>query len=162
MKARILRELKSSFLLFLWLLLMQTAADLLLAVAAALGLLLAALGVFPLVGRTPLWVWIALSVPVCLSWLAMGWLAPRAVRPGPAETAVVLTVWSVLASLMSSVYFLFLAQKVCGGMLEQILRSLGHDAWSAEKLALTAACFLLSTVLGMGLLWGRKHTAAAG
>ncbi|MCM1440806.1 MAG: hypothetical protein NC131_16630 [Roseburia sp.] len=171
MKTRLLCQLKSSLLLLLWLLLTQTIADLLLAAAAMLALLLGAVGIFPLVGPTPLWVWIAGGVLTGLFWLAMGWSAPRAVRTGTVGTAAALAVWSAgtaaalaawsaLTSLVSVVYFLCLAQKFCGGMLLPIPQSLGCDLWTAEQLARTAACFLLPAVLGVGLLLRRRRTAA--
>ena len=165
MKIKLLRELKHSVLLFLWLLLGQLAASALLTVASVLVLALGAFGVIPLVGRGPLWVWIAVGVPVCLFWLATGRFAPQAVRPGPVGAAAVLTVWAVLASLLRTMYTmypLFLPQEFCGGMLEQILRLWGCGAWADKGLGATIACFLLSAVVGMGLYLGRKHTAEAG
>lgn len=161
-KTRILRELKSSLLLFLWLLLAQTVCALFTLVAAILALVLMALsGMLVLGGPTPLWEWIAYGVPICLFWLVMGRSAPPVVRPGPAGTVVVLSVWAVLTSLMRNMYLPLLAQRACGGMLEHILHPLGHghSVWSDD---LTIGCFLLPAVLGMGLLLGRKRTVEAG
>lgn len=163
MKIRIPRELKSSFLLLLWLLLVQTVCALFTLVAAILALVLMAFGgSLVLGGSTPLWEWIACGVPVCLFWLAMGRFAPHVVRPGPAGTVVVLTVWAVLTSLMRNAYLLLLAQSVCGGMVEQILQLLDCSSWFDKGRALTIGCFLLPAALGVGLLLGRKRMLAAG
>lgn len=163
MKTRILRGLKSSFLLFLWLLLAQAASALFTLAAAMLALVLMAFGgILVLGGPTPLWEWIACGVPLCLFWLLMGRFAPHAARPGPAGAVIVLTMWAVLTSLMRNMYLLLLAQRICGGMLEQILQFLDCSSWFDKERALTTGCFLLPAALGTGLLWGRKRTAAAG
>ena len=159
MKIRILHELKSSLLLFSWLLLVQTVCALFILVVAILALaLLIFSGSLVLSGTTPLWEWIACSVPICLFWVVMGRLAPHAARPGPAGTMVVLTVWAILTSLMRSMDLFFLAQSACGGMLEQILRLLDCSPLFDKERALTIGCFLLPAALGMGLLLGRKRT----
>jgi len=161
MKIKILRELRASFLLFLWLLLVQTVCALVALVVATLAMVLMAFGGFLVLGgSTPLWEWIAYGVPICLFWLVMGRFAPHAVRPGPAGAVVVLTMWAVLTSLMRNAYLLLFSQRVCGGMLEQILQSLHYSSGFDEERALTIGCFLLPVVLGMGLLLGRKRTAA--
>lgn len=165
MKTKLLCELKRSVLLFLWLLLGQLAVSVLLTVASILALALGAFGVIPLVGHGPLWVWIAVGVPVCLFWLAMGRFAPQAIRPGSVGAAAVLAVWAVLASLLRTMYTmypLFLPQEFCGGMLEQILRLWGCGAWADKGLGVTIACFLLPAVVGMGLYLGWKRTTEAG
>lgn len=162
MKTRILRELKSSSLLFLWLLLVQTVCALFTLVVAILALTLMAFGgILVLSGSTPLWEWIACGVPICLFWLVMGRFAPHVARPGPAGAVVVLTMWAVLTSLMPNMYLLLLAQRTCGRMLGQILQSLDYSSQFDEGPALTIGCFLLSAALGMGLLLGRKRTVAA-
>ena len=158
MGTRSLRELKSSALLFLWLLLVQTVCALFILVAAILALaLLVFSGGLVLSGATPLWGWIAYSVPICLFWVVMGRLAPHSARPGPVGTVVVLTIWAVLTSLMRSMELFFLAQSACGGMLEQILQFLNCSARFDKEWALTIGCFLLPAALGMGLLLGRKR-----
>lgn len=101
---------------------------------------------------------IAYGVPISLFWLVMGRFAPHAVRPGPAGAVIVLTMWAILTSLMRNAYLFLLAQRVCGGMLEQILQPLDYSSQFDKERALTIGCFLLPTALGMGLLWGRKHT----
>ena len=160
MKRRILRELKSSLLLFLWLLMVQTTSALF-TVVTMLALDLTAYGGIQLVS-TPLWEWIAYGVLIFLYWLVMGWFAPHDVRPGAAEAVIVLTMWAALTSLTwNIVYLLSLAQKTFGGMLEQILRSLGYRDWNNELRSLIIASLLLSAAFGMGLLLGRKRTAAA-
>ena len=161
MKTRVLCELKRSSLMLLWLLLVQTTSALFSGIAM-LVLELLTFGGIHLAGPTPLWEWIAGGVLSCLFWLAMGRFAPPDVRPGPVGAVIVLTMWAILTSLMwNIVYLLLLAQKTCGWMLEQILQSLGYESWNDERVTLIAY-FLLPAALGMGLLWGRKRTAAAG
>lgn len=164
MKIRVLRELKSSFLLFLWLLLVQTVCAVFTVTVSILALMLMAFsGTLVLGGSTlAVWGWIACAVPICLFWLAMGRFAPHAVRPGPVGTVAVLTLWAALTSLMGGADLIFLSQSVCGGMLEQILCSLDLSSWFDKGRALTIGCFLLPAVLGAGLLLGRKRTAAVG
>lgn len=161
MRLRIMRELKSSFLLFLWLLLVQTVCALFVLVAAILALVMMALGgTLVLSGSTPLWEWVVYGVLICLFWLAMGRLAPRTARPGPAGAVAVLAMWAVLTSLMRGMDLIFLAQRACGGMLEQILPSLGWSSGFDQDRALIIGCFLLSAVFGMGLFLGRKPAVA--
>lgn len=163
MKTKIPRELKRSFLLFLWLLLAQTVCALFTLLASILALVSMALGgSLALSGHTPLWVWIGGGALVCLFWLMMGRLTPRPARPGFAGTAAVLAVWAVLTSLIRG-DLPFLAQRLCGGMLEEILQSLryGCRVTFDRELDLAIGCFLLSAVFGMGLLWGWKRAAAA-
>lgn len=163
MKIRILRVLKSSLLLFLWLLLVQIVCALFTLVVSILVLVLMAfVGTLVLGGSTPLWEWIAYGVPICLFWLLMGRFAPHVVRPGPAGAVIVLTMWAILTSLMRNAYLLLLAQRACGGMLEQILQSLGYNSQFDKERSLTIGCFLLPAVLGIGLFLGRKRTVAAG
>lgn len=162
MKTKVLHDLKSSLLLFLWLLLVQTICALFTLAAAILALVLMALGgSLVLGGSTSLREWIAAGVPVCLFWLMMGWFAPRDVRPGPAGAAVVLAMWAVLTSLMPNMYLLLLAQRACGGMLGQILWRCGYIVWLDKAWDLAVGCFLLPAALGMGLLLGRKRAGAA-
>ncbi|MDE6589601.1 MAG: hypothetical protein K2K53_04475 [Oscillospiraceae bacterium] len=153
MKIRILRELKSSLLLFLWLLLVQTVCALFTLVVAILALVLMAFGgSLVLGGSTPLWEWIAYSVPICLFWLAMGRFAPHVVRPGLVGAVIVLTMWAILTALMRNAYLFLLAQRVCGGMLEQILQSVNYNSQFDKERVLTIGCFLLPATLGMGLI----------
>ena len=162
MKTRILHELKSSSLLFLWLLLTQTVCALFTLVVSILALVsMAFSGGLVLSGHTPLWLSISGGALICLFWLVMGRSAPRDVRPGPAGAVAVLTVWAVLTSLIRT-DLVFLAQRACGGMLEEILRALEHSALFDEGRALTIGCFLLPAALGMGLLLRRGRAAAAG
>lgn len=163
MRIRILRGLKSSFLLFLWLLLVQTVCALFTLVASILALVLMAFGgSLVLGGSTSLLGWIAGGVLLCLFWLVMGQFAPHVVRPGPVRAVVVLTMWAVLTSLMRNMDLIFLAQRACGGMLEQILQSLNHSSQFDKERALTIGCFLLPAMLGLGLLLGRKRTVETG
>lgn len=158
---KILRELKSSLLLFLWLLLVQTVCALFILVASTLLFLLMVFsGSLALGSSTPLWEWIAYGVPICLFWLAMGRFVPHVVRPGPAGAVVILTMWTVLTSLMRKMDFPLLAQNACGGLLEKILQFLDHSGFDKER-ALTIGCFLLPAMFGMGLILGQKHTATA-
>lgn len=161
MKIRILRELKSSSLLFLWLLLVQTVCALFTLVVAILAFVVMVFGGgLVLGGSTPLWEWIAYGVPICLFWLAMGRVAPHVIRPGPTGAVIVLMMWAILTSLMRNAYLLLLAQRVCGGMLEQILQSLDYNSQFDKERALTIGCFLLPAVFGVGLLLRQKHTEA--
>ena len=158
MKRRILRELKSSLLLFLWLLMVQTTSALF-TVVIMLALELTVYGGIQLVS-TPLWEWIAYGVLIFLFWLVMGWAAPHDVRPGAAGAVIVLTMWAALTSLMRNMDLLLLAQSACGGMLEKILQFLDHSGFDKER-ALTIGCFLLPAMFGMGLILGQKRTATA-
>lgn len=157
MRARIPRGLKRSFLMFLWLLLAQTVCALVTLFAAALALAAMAFGgTLALSGSTPLWGWIACGLPVCLFWLGMGRLTPRAARPGPAGAVAVLLMWAVLTTLMRGADLIFLAQRACGGMLEQIPQSLEYRLSFDEGRALAMGCFFLPAAFGMGLLLGQK------
>ena len=158
---KILRELKSSLLLFLWLLLVQTVCALFILVVAILVFMFLLFGgSLVLGGSTPLWEWIAYGVPICLFWLAMGRFAPHAVRPGLAGAVIVLTMWAALTSLMRNMDLLLLAQSAYGGMLEKILQFLDHSGFDKER-ALTIGCFLLPATFGMGLILGRKRIVTA-
>jgi hypothetical protein len=164
MKASILRELKGSLLLLLWLLPVQFLS----AMLTGLGSVLAAVGaiifgVFHLVGSTPLWQWILGGVLVCLLWFLAGWFMPCADQLRPGGAAVVLTIWTVLTSFMHAVYLLFLPQELCGGMIMQILQALYYDsgAWLDQYWDLPIGCFMLSAALGVGLILRRKHAKAS-
>ena len=150
MKKEILRESGTSLLLFLWLMLVQFAGAFFFVITL---LVLALCGVIPVLGPTPFWAWMASGVLVCLFWLMMGWLAPRAARPGPVGAGITLAVGAALTVFISNTPLLFFPQELCGGMLERIL---DHSSWIITKLV---PCFLLPAVLGIGLLLGRKRTA---
>lgn len=115
MKVNVLRGLRSSLLLFLWLLLVQFISFLL-----SVGVILI-LGISHPVGPTPLWQWIIDGVLICLFWLVMGMVTPDVVQLRLAGVVAMLTVWAILTSLMRNAYLLLLPQKTCGGMLRQIL-----------------------------------------
>lgn len=158
MKNGILHELKSSSLLFLWLLLAQTICALFTLFASALVLMGMILGgTLALSGHTPLWVYIAGSALICLFWLTMGRIAPDAVRPGPVGTVAVLAVWVVLTSLVCGLDLVFLGQSFCGGMLEEILLFFHRSPWFDQWRAMTMGCVLLPAVFGTGLLLGWKR-----
>ena len=153
MKVRVLREFKSFFLLFLWLLLLQIISSLLTVVGTMI------FGIFNLVGPTPLWQWILNGVLTCLLWFLAGWFMPYVDQLKPGGAVTVLTIWTVLTSFMRGVYLLFLPQQFCGTMLREILQAFHYDSGVRldEYWDLPIGCFLLSIVLGTGLLLRRKH-----
>jgi len=159
-KIRILHKLKSSSLLLYWLLLVQALS------AVFSGIVMIVVncviyGGIRLVNYSSLQEWIADGVLICLFWLGMGVVASRDVRPGPTVTVVVLMVWAVLTFLMSNIAHLILvAQQTLGGMLEEILYSLGCGFWNSYRVTIIAY-FLLPTAFGVGLHCGWKRTKAA-
>lgn len=156
MKRNVLRGLRSSLLLFLWLLLVQFISSLL-----SIGVILI-LGINHPVGPTPLWVWIIDGVLICLFWLVMGMVTPDVVQLRLAGVVAMLMVWAILTSLMRNVYLLFLPQKTCGGMLRQILQFLRYNSAFLldEYQDLPIGCFLLSVTFGVGVLLRQKRTKA--
>lgn len=155
MKASVLRGLKNSLLLLLWLLLVQFTSSLLSMVVILI------LGLSHPIGPTPLWQWIMEGVLICSFWFVMGWVAAHVVQPRPVGATAVLTIWTLLTSLMRNAYLFLLPQRTCGGMLRESLRLLCYDpsAWRGEYWDLPSGCLLLSAALGVGLLFRRKRKA---
>lgn len=155
MKVSVNRWLKSSLLLFLWLLLVQFISSVL------TGLVALIFGIIQPVG-TALWQWIINGTLTCLFWLWMGWYTPHFAQPRPVGTVAVLTMWSMLTSFMRNMYLFLLPQRICGGMIIQIVQSLYYDSivWLDAYWDLPIGCFLLSVALGVGLLLRRNHTKA--
>lgn len=134
MKKGALSELKNLLLLFLWLLLTQTASGLV-AVIVMLVLKIVAYGGILWLAPTPSWVWMTGGVLICLFWLLMGWVTSHEARPGPAGTVIVLALWTALTVLMSSA-----------------LWSIGIDFWDNELWTL----ILGPAMFGFGLRLGWK------
>jgi hypothetical protein len=61
---------------------------------------------------------------------------------------------------MRNMYLFLLPQRICGGMIIQIVQSLYYDSivWLDAYWDLPIGCFLLSVALGVGLLLRRNHT----
>lgn len=154
MKLNVFRGLRSSLLLFLWLLLVQFISSLL-----SVGVILI-LGISHPVGPTPLWEWIIAGVVICLFWLVMGVVTPDVVQLRLAGVVAMLMGWAMLTSLMRNAYLLFLPQITCGGMLRQIIQFLHYNSSFLldEYRDLPIGCFLLSVTFGAGLLLRRKRT----
>ena len=154
MKRSVLRGLKGSLLLLLWLLLVQFVSSLLSVVVIVI------LGAGHPVGPTPLWEWIIFGGLSCLFWFVMGWVITDVIQLRPAGAFAVLTIWTIVTSLMQNVYLLFLPQQTCGGMCREILQFLRNDPGVRldDYLDLPIGCFLLSAALGAGMLFRRKHT----
>ncbi len=156
MNASILRKIKGSFLLFIWLLLVQVISSLLTMIVTMI------LGIFNLVGPTPLWQWILNGVLIWLLWFFAGWIMPRTDQLKPDLVAIVLAIWTLMTSLLRNISLYFLPQQFFGTMLREILQALYFDSnvrfdsyWD-----LPIGCFLLSITLGVGLLLSRKHPKA--
>ena len=156
MKTGVLRGLKNSLLLFLWLLLVQFFSSVL------TGLVTMIFGIVHPVGSTPLWQWIINGALTCLFWLWMGWYTPHFAQPRPVGAVAVLTMWSMLTSSMRNMYLFLLSQRICGGMIIQIVQSLYYDSrvWLDAYWDLPIGCFLLSVAFVVGLLIRRNHTKA--
>ena len=155
MKISVNRRLKSSLLLFLWLLLVQFISSVL------TGLVALILGIIQPVG-TALWQWVINGALTCLFWLFMGLYTPHFAQPRPVGTVAVLTMWSILTSLLRNMHLILLPQRICGGMIIQIAHSLHYDsiAWLDAYWDLPIGCFLLPAALGVGLLLRRNQMQA--
>ena len=155
MKVSVNRWLMSSLLLFLWLLLVQFISSVL------TGLVALIFGIIQPVG-TALWQWIINGALTCLFWLWMGWYTPHFAQPRPVGTVAVLTMWSILTSLLRNMHLILLPQRICGGMIIQLVHSLHYDSigWLDTYWDLPIGCFLLSAALGVGLLLRRNQMKA--
>ena len=156
MKRNVLRGLRSSLLLFLWLLLVQFIS----AVLVTILILVTHIG--HLLGPTPLWVQIIIALPICLFWLVMGVVTPDVVQLRPAGLAAVLLGWAIVTALMRSVYLLFLPQQTCSGMLLEILKLLfsGPTFLKDDYQNSLIGFFLLPVTFGAGILLGQKRRKA--